>query len=114
QAVAVAILGHGCLKREQRAWQRSCSEQSREARTFGGDPMKAGLRQRLARIETEPRTAARSGGFRGLASIDPALPARGDEEAPHVFANRWTQCEVDRLCLQARLGAAQSARTTAC
>ena len=74
--------------------------------------MKAGLRQRLARIETEARTLARSGNFGGFASIERALLTRGYDEAPRVFSNRWTQYEVDRLCLQARLGAAQSARTT--
>ena len=75
--------------------------------------MKAGLRQRLARIETEARTLARSGNFGGFASIERALLTRGYEEAPRVFANRWTQSEVDRLCLQAKLGSVQSARTTA-
>jgi hypothetical protein len=74
--------------------------------------MKAGLRQRLARIETEARTLARSGDFGGFASIERALLTRGYDEAPRVFANRWTQSEVDRLCLQARLGAARPARTT--
>jgi hypothetical protein len=75
--------------------------------------MKAGLRQRLARIETEARTLARSGNFGGFASIERALLTRGFEEAPRIFANRWTQSEVDRLCYQARRVAAQPARTTA-
>jgi hypothetical protein len=75
--------------------------------------MKAGLRQRLARIETEARTLARSGNFGGFASIERALLTRGFEEAPRIFANRWTQSEVDRLCHQARRVVVQSARTTA-
>jgi hypothetical protein len=75
--------------------------------------MKAGLRQRLARIETEARTLARSGNFGGFASIERALLTRGFDEAPRIFANRWTQFEVDRLCHQARRVAPQPARTTA-
>jgi zona occludens toxin (predicted ATPase) len=75
--------------------------------------MKAGLRQRLARIETEARTLARSGNFGGFASIERALLTRGFDEAPRIFANRWTQSEVDRLCHLARRVAVSSARTTA-
>jgi hypothetical protein len=72
--------------------------------------MKAGLRQRLARIETEARTLARSGNFGGFVSVERALLTRGFEEAPRVFANRWTQSEVDRLCVLARRHMAQADR----
>ena len=74
--------------------------------------MKTGLRQRLARIETEARALARSGEFGSFTSIERVLLTRGFQEAPKVFANRWTQAEVDRLCHQAKWFMAQSARTT--
>ena len=74
--------------------------------------MKTGLRQRLARIETEARALARSGDFGSFTSIERALLIRGFQEAPKIFANRWTQSEVDRLCHQAKWFAAQSARMT--
>ena len=71
--------------------------------------MKRGLQQRLARIEAEARTLARSGDYRSFDSIEIILLARGYQEAHRVFSNRWSQAEVDRLCRQARKGAAQSA-----
>jgi hypothetical protein len=37
-----------------------------------------------------------------------ALLTRGFQEAHKVFANRWSQAEVDRLCQQAQRRAAQS------
>jgi len=74
--------------------------------------MKAGLRQRLARIETEARALASSGEFGSFTSIERVLLTRGYQEAPKVFANRWTQAEVDRLCRQAKAGPARSASGT--
>jgi hypothetical protein len=74
--------------------------------------MKAGLRQRLARIETEARALALSGDFGSFTSIERALLTRGFQEARKVFANRWTQAEVDRLCQQQKGCAARSARMT--
>jgi hypothetical protein len=70
--------------------------------------MKRGLRQRLACIETEARVLARSGKFHSFSSIEMALLSRGFPEAHKVFANRWSQSEVDRLCQQAQRGAARS------
>jgi hypothetical protein len=72
-------------------------------------PMRRKLQERFARIETEARKLARSGQHRWSHSIEMALLARGYRDAPRVFANRWTQCELDRLCEQAthaRVGAA--------
>jgi hypothetical protein len=74
--------------------------------------MTAGLRERLARIETEARSLARSGDFGSFLSIERAMLTRGFREAPKVFANRWTQSEVDRLCQLARRRAAQSVGVT--
>jgi hypothetical protein len=64
--------------------------------------MKPDMRERLARIETEARTLARSGNHPGFSSIKHLLLTRGYPEADKVFANRWTQSELDRLCQQAR------------
>jgi hypothetical protein len=64
--------------------------------------MKPDTRERLARIETEARTLARSGKYLGFTSIKSVLLAHGYPEARKVFANRWTQSELDRLCQQAR------------
>ena len=64
--------------------------------------MKPETRERLARIETEARTLARSGNYHGFSSIKHLLLAHGYPEAQKVFANRWTQSELDRLCRQAR------------
>jgi len=69
--------------------------------------MRRGLRQRLACIETEARVLARSGKFQSFSSIEMALLTRGFQEAHKVFANRWSQAEVDRLCQQAQRHAKQ-------
>lgn len=60
--------------------------------------MERGKRDRLATIETEARTLARSGKFRSAKAIEMALLARGLLEAQKVFANRWTRSEINRLC----------------
>jgi hypothetical protein len=70
--------------------------------------MRRGLRQRLACIETEARVLARSGKFQSFSSIEMALLTRGFQEAHKVFANRWSQAEVDRLCQQAQGRAARA------
>jgi hypothetical protein len=64
--------------------------------------MKPDARERLARIETEARTLARSGNYRSFTSIKMLLLARGYLEAHKIFANRWAQFELDRLCQQAQ------------
>ncbi len=64
--------------------------------------MKPGSRERYARIETLARALARSGRYRGYLEIESILASRGLPEARKVFANRWSQAEVDRLCLVAR------------
>ena len=56
--------------------------------------------QRLARIETEARELARSGDYFTFCSIEAALERRF-LEACKLFANKWTQAEVDRLCNRA-------------
>jgi hypothetical protein len=56
-----------------------------------------------ARIETVARKLARSGRYEGFSSIEMALLTRGYPQMPKVFANRWTQSELDRLCKLARL-----------
>jgi hypothetical protein len=60
--------------------------------------MHRGMRERLARIETEARTLARSGKFHSANAIEMALLARGFADAQKIFANRWTRSEIDRLC----------------
>jgi hypothetical protein len=60
--------------------------------------MQRGIRERLARIETEARTLARSGEFGSSRSVELALVAKGYTEAHKIFANRWTRSEIDRLC----------------
>jgi hypothetical protein len=95
-----------CPKTEQDDRQRSCRWHIGGGRSFEVWPMKRGLQQRLARIETEARTLARSGDYRGFDSIEMILLARGYQEAHKVFSNRWSQAEVDRLCRQARKSAA--------
>jgi hypothetical protein len=72
--------------------------------------MKPDTRERVARIETKARTLARSGGHFSFSSIRSALLAEGYPEAHKVFANRWTQYELDRLCQQARYKAEVGAR----
>jgi hypothetical protein len=64
--------------------------------------MKPDTRERLARIETEARNLARSGNHHSFSSIKMQLLTRGYPEANKVFANRWTQYELDRLCRQAQ------------
>jgi hypothetical protein len=59
-------------------------------------------REQIARIETEARKLAWSGQYQGSSSIEMALLSRGYREAPQIFANLWTQYELDRLCDQAR------------
>jgi hypothetical protein len=58
--------------------------------------------ERLARIETEARTLARSGQYLSSRSIELALVGRGFVEVPLLFRNPWTCSELDRLCQQAR------------
>lgn len=60
--------------------------------------MQRGIRERLARIETEARTLARSGEYGSSRSVELALVALGYPEAHKIFANRWTRSEIDRLC----------------
>jgi hypothetical protein len=69
--------------------------------------MKPDTRERVARIETKARLLARSGNHRGFSSIKTALLVEGYPEADKVFANRWTQFELDRLCQQARYAKAE-------
>jgi len=64
--------------------------------------MKPSLREQLARIETQARVLAQSGEYYGFKQIERVLIARGYQEAAKIFANRWSQSEVDRLCDQAR------------
>ena len=56
------------------------------------------VQERFARIETEARALARSGKYLTSRSISMALLAQGYRDTPKVFANRWTQYELDRLC----------------
>ena len=62
--------------------------------------MARGFHERLAHIETEARKLARTGQHRSYRSIEMALLGEGYREALKVFANRWTQCELDRICQQ--------------
>jgi hypothetical protein len=55
-----------------------------------------------ARIESVARELARSGRYENFSSIEMALLTQGYGEVPKVFANRWTQSELDRLCKLAR------------
>ena len=64
--------------------------------------MKPSLHEQLARIETKARTLARSGEYYGFKQIERVLIAGGHQQAPKIFANRWSQAEVDRLCELAR------------
>jgi hypothetical protein len=57
--------------------------------------------ERLARIETEARTLARSGRYFSSKYIELALVGRGFVEAPLLFRNLWTCSELDRLCARA-------------
>ena len=64
--------------------------------------MRLGYIERIAQIESEARKLARSGRHVGFASIQLVLLARGYRDTAKVFANRWTQSELDRLCENAR------------
>ena len=66
------------------------------------ETMKSSKLDRFAEIETEARKLARSGDYRGFASIQAALLERGFAEASRLSRNRWTCLELDRLCQQAR------------
>lgn len=55
----------------------------------------------IAYIETEARRLARSGSHYGWRSIESALLDRNLTGVRKVFANRWTQFELDRLCAKA-------------
>ena len=63
--------------------------------------MRRGLTERLAHIETEARKLARSGNYVSASAIEMALLAGGCHEATKLFANRWTQSELNRLCDEA-------------
>jgi hypothetical protein len=59
--------------------------------------------ERLAQIETEARRMARTGVYhRGFREIADRLLERGHAEAPKVFANPWTQQEINRICYMSR------------
>jgi hypothetical protein len=75
--------------------------------------MKQGTRERLAQIETEARVLARSGKYLSSRSIQRVLLTQGFCEAHKVFANLWTQSELDRLCEQARRHAGEIGRAEA-
>lgn len=60
--------------------------------------MRRRVKERYAQIETEARVLARSANYRSAAAIEIVLLARGYREAAELFANRWTQSELDRLC----------------
>jgi hypothetical protein len=66
---------------------------------------KKDLQERVNRIETQARRLAQSGQYKDFSSIEMQLLAQGHREASIVFANRWTQSEVDRLCERARISA---------
>jgi len=63
---------------------------------------KKGLQDRIDRIETDARRLAQSGLYKDFSSIEMALLVQGYRDAVIVFANRWTQSELDRLCDRAR------------
>ena len=62
--------------------------------------------ERLAQIETEARRMARSGAYYGFREIEARLLERGYLEAAKLFANPWTQQEIDRFCYLSRGDAA--------
>jgi hypothetical protein len=78
-----------------------------------GPKMKRGMRERLAHIETEARVMAQSGKYRSFVTIEMVLLTQGFREARRLFANRWTQAEVDRLCELANRRAVDLVRTEA-
>jgi hypothetical protein len=66
------------------------------------DTTKAGKRERLAYIESEARALARTGDHKDFSSIEMLFLIRGYQEARKLFANLWTQEELNRICRQAR------------
>ena len=71
----------------------------------GGDwPMRAGVKEERARIESEARKLARSGDHNSWWSIRAALLAQGRfTQISYIFGNLWTCLELDRLCQKAQL-----------
>jgi hypothetical protein len=63
---------------------------------------KAGKRERLAYIESEARALARTGDHKDYSSIEMLFLIRGYHEARKLFANLWTQEELNRICQQAQ------------
>jgi hypothetical protein len=66
------------------------------------DTSKVGRRERLAYIESEARALARTGNHKDYSSIEMLFLVRGYHEARKLFANLWTQEELNRICRQAR------------
>ena len=64
--------------------------------------MKTNRQERLARIETGARTLARSGRHQTFRSIEALLFDEGYPEVRRLFANLWTQAELNRICQQAQ------------
>lgn len=58
--------------------------------------------ERYAGIETKARQYARSGYHRDYKTIEALLVERGYPEARKVFANLWTQHEINRMCIRPR------------
>jgi hypothetical protein len=52
----------------------------------------------LARIETQARKLARTGEHPDWWSVENTIVDAGYPEARRLFANRWTQVEISRLC----------------
>ena len=57
---------------------------------------------RMADLETEARALARSGAFHDFRPIEARLRLSGYPETKKLFANRWTQEELNRICQQAQ------------
>jgi hypothetical protein len=63
--------------------------------------MEAGMKRdrgQIPYLETKARQLARTGKYPHWRSIQAALLSEGFSEAQKLFANRWTQAEVDRIC----------------
>ena len=58
-------------------------------------------RERRARIETKARHYARSGDHLDFTTIEALLIIDGYPEARKLFANRWMQEELNRICQRA-------------
>jgi hypothetical protein len=56
----------------------------------------------MAYMESEARALARTGDHKDFSSIEMLFIIRGYQEAPKLFANLWTQQELNRICRQAR------------